>query len=43
MQTKEKSPPKSLKNKMFILGLRSTCGDRPNDLSKKIDLNAKKI
>ena len=31
---KRKRPPKSLKNKMFIFGLRSTSDDRPSDLSK---------
>ena len=32
---KWKGPPKSLKNKMFVFGLRSTSDDRPSDLSKK--------
>ena len=32
---KWKMPPKSLKNKMFVSGLRSTSDDRPNNLSKK--------
>ena len=32
---KQKRPPKSLKNKMFIFGLCSTSDDRPSDLSKK--------
>ena len=32
---KQKRPPKSLKNKMFVFGLRSTSDDRPSDLSKK--------
>ena len=30
-----KRPPKSLKNKMFVFGLRSTSDDRPSNLSKK--------
>ena len=32
---KWKRPPKSLKNKMFIFGLRSTSDDRPSNPSKK--------
>ena len=32
---KQKKPPKSSKNKMFIFGLRSTSDDRPSDLNKK--------
>ena len=32
---KWKRPPKSLKNKMFVFGLRSTSDDRPSNLSKK--------
>ena len=32
---KQKRPPKSLKNKMFVFGLRSTSDDRLSDLSKK--------
>ena len=32
---KQKRPPKSLKNKMFIFGLRSTSDDRRSNLSKK--------
>ena len=32
---KQKRPPKSSKNKMFIFGLCSTSDDRMNDLSKK--------
>ena len=32
---KWKRPPKSLKNEMFIFGLRSTSDDRPSDPSKK--------
>ena len=32
---KQKRPPKSSKNKMFVFGLRSTSDDRPSDLSKK--------
>ena len=35
MQKNKKRPPKSLKNKMFVFGLRSTSDDRPSDLSKK--------
>ena len=31
---KQKRPPKSLKNKMFIFGLHSTSDDRLSDLSK---------
>ena len=32
---KQKWPPKSLKNKMFIFGLYSTADDRPSNLRKK--------
>ena len=32
---KQKRPPKSLKNKMFIFGLCSTSDDPPSDPSKK--------
>ena len=32
---KQKRPPKSLKNQMFIFGLCSTSDDWPSDLSKK--------
>ena len=32
---KQKRPPKSSKNKMFILGLHSTFDDQLSDLSKK--------
>ena len=32
---KQKRPPKSLKNKMFIFGLHSTFDDRPSNPSKK--------
>ena len=32
---KWKRPPKSSKNKMFVLGLNSTSDDRPNNPSKK--------
>ena len=32
---KQKRPPKSLKNQMFIFGLHSTSNDRPSDPSKK--------
>ena len=32
---KQKRPPKSLKNKMFVFGLHSTSDDRLSDLSKK--------
>ena len=32
---KQKRPPKSLKNQMFIFGLRSTSDDRPSDPSIK--------
>ena len=39
---KQKWPPKSLKNKMFIFGLCSTTDDRPSDLSKKRRPNHKK-
>ena len=33
---KWKRPPKSLKNKMSVFGLRSTSDDRPSNLSKKM-------
>ena len=32
---KQKRPPKSSKNKMFVFGLRSTSDDWPSNLSKK--------
>ena len=32
---KQKRPPKSSKNKMFVFGLCSTSDDWPSDLSKK--------
>ena len=32
---KQKRPPKSSKNKIFVFGLRSTSDDRPSNLSKK--------
>ena len=32
---KQKRPPKSSKNRMFVFELRSTSDDRPSDLSKK--------
>ena len=32
---KQKRPPKSSKNKMFVFGLCSTSDDRPSNLSKK--------
>ena len=32
---KQKRPPKSSKNEMFIFGLHSTSDDWPSDLSKK--------
>ena len=35
MQKKQKRPPKSSKNKMFVFGLHSTSDDRPSDPSKK--------
>ena len=38
---KQKRPPKSSKNKMFIFGLHSTSDDRPSDLRKNIYQNAK--
>ena len=40
---KQKRPPKSLKNKMFIFGLRSTFNDQPSNLSKKRRPNHKKM
>ena len=40
---KQKSPPKSLKNQMFIFGLHSTSDDRPSDLSKKCQPKHKKM
>ena len=39
---KQKRPPKSSKNKMFIFGLCSTSDDWPSDLSKKPQLKHKK-
>ena len=35
MLKNEERPPKSLKNEMFIFGLRSTSDDRPSDLSNE--------
>ena len=32
---KQKRPPKSSKNQMFVFGLHSTSDDWPSDLSKK--------
>ena len=32
---KQKRPPKSSKNKMFVFGLHSTSDDRPSNLNKK--------
>ena len=32
---KQKQPPKSSKNKMFVFGLHSTSDDRSSDLNKK--------
>ena len=39
---KWKRPPKSSKNKMFVLGLHSTSDDRPNNPRKNVDWNTKK-
>ena len=39
---KQKRPPKSLKNKMFIFGLCSTSDDPPSDPSKKHQPKCKK-
>ena len=39
---KQKRPPKSLKNKMFVFGLHSTSDDWPSDLSKKCRPKCKK-
>ena len=39
---KQKRPPKSSKNQMFVFGLCSTSDDRPNDLSKKRQPKCKK-
>ena len=41
-QKKQKRPPKSLKNKMFVFGLHSTSDDRPSNPSKKCWLKCKK-
>ena len=41
-KTKQKRPPKSLKNKMFDFGLCSTSDDWPSDPSKKHQLKGKK-
>ena len=41
-KTKQKRPPKSSKNKMFLFGLCSTSDDRPSNLSKKHWLKCKK-
>ena len=35
MQKKQRRPPKSLKNQMFVFGLCSTSDDWLSDLSKK--------
>ena len=40
---KQKRPPKSSKNKMFVFGLHSTSDDRPSDLSKKCQPKHKKM
>ena len=40
---KQKRPPKSSKNKMFIFELRSTSDDQPSNLSKKFQPKCKKI
>ena len=40
---KQKRPPKSSKNKMFIFGLCSTSDDRLSDLSKKHQPKCKKM
>ena len=40
---KQKRPPKSSKNQMFIFGLRSTSDNWPRDLSKKHQLKCKKM
>ena len=40
---KQKGPPKSSKNKMFIFWLCSTSDDQPINPSKKFDQNAKKL
>ena len=40
---KQKRPPKSSKNQMFVFGLRSTSDDRPSDLSKKLRPKCKKM
>ena len=40
---KHKRPPKSLKNKMFVLGLHSISDDRPSDPSKKCQPKHKKV
>ena len=39
---KQKRPPKSLKNEMFIFGLCSTSDDWPSNLSKKCHQNTKR-
>ena len=39
---KQKRPPKSSKNQMFVFGLCSTSDDRPNDPSKKHQPKCKK-
>ena len=39
---KQKRPPKTLKNKMFIFGLHSTSDDRLSDPTKNVDQNIKK-
>ena len=41
-KTKQKRPPKSSKNKMFLFGLCSTSDDRPSNQSKKHWLKCKK-
>ena len=35
LTTMQKRPPKSLKNEMFVFGLRSTSDDQPSNLSSK--------
>ena len=40
---KQKRPPKSSKNQMFIFGLRSTSDNRPSDPSKKHQPKCKKM
>ena len=40
---KQKRPPKTSKNKMFIFGLHSTSDDWPSDLNKKCQPKHKKM